>query len=173
MFAQAQSTGIDIRFSKYNGTPFAFQRVRWDYTNKLAEFWVLADTVYGNDSNTISPTGYLHMYWGNGTATDTSSGANVFDSATNNFQAVWHLQDTTDASSSGFAMTGSAKPAAAGSAISGGMIATADTFSGSTYLKAADSSSAKEIARLRLPFGGPLTLSAWVYFQLFPLPMAA
>ena len=41
--------------------------------------------VNGNDS-----TQFITMYWGNGTAVDSSNGAAVFN---NEFAGVWHLND--------------------------------------------------------------------------------
>jgi hypothetical protein len=170
VFAQAQSNGIDIRFTKYNGTSFPFQRMRWDNTNKLAEFWVLVDTVFGGDSAIISPTGYMQMFWGNGTVGDASNGASVFDSATNGYSAVYHLQDTTDASSSNFPLSAPSanKPTLASSAIFGGIIGVPDTFNGSTFLHEIDSTSAEFNSRLNFPFGGPYTYSAWAYIGKQP-----
>ena len=67
-FLQAQDSGQDIRFSKSNGTHLAYQVERWDRSNQLAEIWVRADTVYGNNGSQ-----YFTMYWGNSGAADSSN----------------------------------------------------------------------------------------------------
>lgn len=86
-FSQAQFTGADIRFTKPDNTPMKYEIERWDVVNKQAEIWVKVDTVYGN-----SCTQYISMYWGNLDASDTSNGADVFDT-TNKFIGVWHMNE--------------------------------------------------------------------------------
>ena len=66
-FSQAQDSGQDIRFSKSDGAHLPYQVERWDRSNQLAEIWVQADTVYGNNG-----TQYFTMYWGNSGRPDTS-----------------------------------------------------------------------------------------------------
>ncbi len=83
-FSQAQSGGQDIRFSNSSNTHIPYQIERWDNTNSLADIWVRVD-VLGNNS-----TQYITMYWGNGTAADSSNGGNVFQTS-NNFVGVWHM----------------------------------------------------------------------------------
>ena len=74
IMAKAAANGADVRFSKWDGTHFRYQRERWDAAKQLAEFWVLVDTVWGADSvnATKYPNGYLKMYWGNSAAADSS-----------------------------------------------------------------------------------------------------
>ena len=86
-FAQAQTDGGDIRFTKNDGTPVPFEIERWDPVSGLAEVWVKADTVRGNDSSQ-----YFTLYWGNPSATGLSSGAAVFDTS-NGFIGVWHMNE--------------------------------------------------------------------------------
>jgi hypothetical protein len=86
-FSQAQSAGADIRFTKQDNTPLKYEIERWDVVNKQAEIWVKVDTVYGNSS-----TQYISMYWGNWDASETSNGADVFDT-TNKFIGVWHMNE--------------------------------------------------------------------------------
>jgi len=89
VFAQAAAKGADIRFTKANHTTrLPHQRERYDAVNKVAEFWVLMDTVQPNSDNRI------RMYWGKSGAADSSNGAKVFDTA-NGFLGVWHLGDST------------------------------------------------------------------------------
>ncbi len=85
-FANADGDGHDIRFERQpTGTHLYYERERYDSTNALAEFWVLTDTVKGNDS-----TVWLRMYYGNASAGDSSNPSSVFDSA-NGFAGVWHF----------------------------------------------------------------------------------
>ena len=89
VFAAAAAKGADIRFSKANHvTRLPYQRERYDAVNKLAEFWVLVDSVFPNADNRI------RMYWGKAGAVDSSNGPEVFDTA-NGFVGAWHLGDST------------------------------------------------------------------------------
>jgi len=91
MFAQAGPNGTTIRFTKSDGvTRLSHQRERWDSVNKVAEFWVLTDSVQGNFDNR------LRVYWGKSGAADSSNGAQVFNSA-NGFISVSHLGDAQGA----------------------------------------------------------------------------
>ena len=87
-FSQTQTSGQDIRFSKWDGTHYNYQIERWNNTGKLAEIWVQVDTIYGSNSSQ-----YFKMYWGNTAATSNSNGPAVFDTG-NGFVGVWHLNDT-------------------------------------------------------------------------------
>jgi hypothetical protein len=88
IFNAALTGGVDIRFSKPSGTRLRFQRERWDAVARRAEFWVLMDTVKGNDSAIA-----LRIHWGKAGAPDSSRGSSVF-SAANGFIAVWHMNET-------------------------------------------------------------------------------
>lgn len=90
-FSQAMSNGFDVRFSKADSKPLYFEREHWSVKDSKAEFWVLIDTVKGNDS-----IQYIKMYWGNDTASDLSNSEAVFDTA-NSFAGVWHLGEYSDA----------------------------------------------------------------------------
>jgi hypothetical protein len=89
VFDSAQASGQDIRFAGAAGKHLPYQIERWNKASKLAEIWVLADSVKGNDSSAA-----IAMYWGMKTASDSSSGPSVFDTA-NGFQAVYHLSEPT------------------------------------------------------------------------------
>ena len=110
-FSEALSTGFDIRFAKSDGTHLKYERERWDDTNDLAEFWVLCDMIYGDNS-----TQYIKMYWGKTGASDSSSASDVFGTASGyDFSGVWHLaedggssgDDYKDATSNAYHGTGS------------------------------------------------------------------
>src|SRR5271157_2876192 len=100
-FAQTQAGGQDIRFSKADGTHIPYQIERFDQTNQVAEIWVKAD-VNGNDNSQ-----YISMYWGNGTAVDSSNGAAVFN---NGFVGAWHLNETGNINANGYADATGATP---------------------------------------------------------------
>ena len=44
-FAEALTTGYDLRFAKSDGTHLNYNRERHDDDNDLAEYWVLCDTI--------------------------------------------------------------------------------------------------------------------------------
>ncbi|MGA3050673.1 MAG: DUF2341 domain-containing protein, partial [Chitinispirillaceae bacterium] len=144
----------DIRFAKGNNLNmgYRYQVERWDTTDKLAEIWVLIDTVFSG-----STAQGIRMYWGNDTAQFLSSGPAVFN-AGNGFRAVWHLQDTNDACGN-LPLTGASKP----TPTAAGIIGVADSFNGTNqYLFTADSTSVNADT-LNFANGGPFTLSAWEY----------
>jgi hypothetical protein len=86
-FAQANAGGTDIRFSRSDTIRLPYEIERWDPVAGLAEVWVRVDSIFGNDS-----TQFITMYWGNAHATDSSSGAAVFDTS-NGFIGVWHMNE--------------------------------------------------------------------------------
>lgn len=91
-FSKADGAGHDIRFERRpTGTHLYYERERYDSTNALAEFWVLTDTVKGNDS-----TVWLRMYYGNASAGDSSNPTSTFSTG-NGFDAVWHFDTNSDA----------------------------------------------------------------------------
>ena len=97
-FNQAMAGGEDIRFTKPDGAPLAYEIEKWDPMNGIAELWVKVDTVLG-DNNSQN----IIMYWGastmdstgssRGSTTSQSNGAAVFDTV-NGFQGVWHLAES-------------------------------------------------------------------------------
>jgi hypothetical protein len=98
MFNQAKTNGEDLRLAKADSTPLSYEIERWDSAAGVAEVWVKADTVRGNDS-----TQYLTMFWGASTSSTTaqSNGNAVFD-ASRGFEGAWHLnQNCLDATSHG------------------------------------------------------------------------
>lgn len=87
-FSQAAPGGADLRFTKAGGSvPLAYEIERWDAAAESAEVWVRIDTVRGNSGDQ-----YIHMFWGNPAARDSSSGSAVFDTALG-FAGVWHLKE--------------------------------------------------------------------------------
>ena len=84
-FAQAQDNGGDIRFASSLGKKLSYQIERWNRASQLAEVWVLADSVKGNNG-----TQYITMYWGNPGVASKSNGSAVF-STSNGYAGVWHL----------------------------------------------------------------------------------
>ena len=90
-FTQAQSNGSDLRFTKQDNSPIAYEIERWDAAAGAAEVWVKMDTIFGGDSAQA-----ITMYWGNPGAPGASSSASVFDTG-NGFQGVWHLDGAAGA----------------------------------------------------------------------------
>jgi hypothetical protein len=144
VFSQAKSRGEDVRFAKADGSPLPFDVERWDPVTQQAEIWVKVDTIYGNDS-----THYITMLWGDSSATGSSKGAAVFDTA-NGFTAVWHLNagcsDITAAKHDGTNV---------GVTDTAGIIGGAKKFNGSGYVQ------------VQGLLGAPqsVTLSAWVHLD--------
>ena len=144
VFSQAKSGGEDVRFVKADGSPLPFEIERWDPAAQQAEIWVKVDTVYGNDS-----THNFTMLWGESSATGSSNGAAVFDTA-NGFAAVWHLDtDCSDVTS------GKHDGTNFGATDTVGIIGGAKKFDGSSYI---------QVPGL---LGTPqsITLSAWVHLD--------
>jgi hypothetical protein len=154
-FAQALDDGSDVRFASSLGKRLAYQIERWDRINQLAEIWVLADTVKGNNG-----TQYFTMYWGKTGVGTRSKGADVFDSS-NGFQGVWHFNEGTnstayDATVNGYngAASGTTTPAD-----TEGMVGRCRKYDGSTsYFSCTGTAGSK----LNFPQGGIYTISAWV-----------
>jgi hypothetical protein len=84
-FSQARGKGQDVRFTKADGTPLAYEIERWDSAAAAAAVWVRIDTVLGNSADQS-----FKMRWGMPTAPDNSDGPAVFDTA-DGYAAVWHL----------------------------------------------------------------------------------
>jgi hypothetical protein len=152
-FSQTQTNGSDIRFTKTDNAPLAYEIERWDAQASLAEVWVNVDTIIGNDS-----TQSFIMYWG-ASATSLSNSAAVFDT-TNGFQGVWHLGET--AGTTAFDATGNhyngtvsdTAPIAAN-----GAIGSCKQFDGvSNYIRVVDGAQSK----LNFSQTSPHTISAWV-----------
>jgi hypothetical protein len=144
IFSQAKNGGDDVRFVKADGSHLTFEIERWDPVAQRAEIWVKVDTIYGNDS-----THYITMLWGDSSATGSSKGAAVFDTASG-FTAVWHLN--TDCSD---ITTGKHDGTNFGATDTVGIIGGAKKFDGSSYI---------QVPGL---LGTPqsITLSAWVHLD--------
>ncbi len=87
-FTQAGEGGIDLRFTRPDGTALAHEIGRWDDATKTAEVWLRIDTLRGNDMTEVV------MYWGNGRA-GMEEIAPAFDTSAG-FGAVWHLDESND-----------------------------------------------------------------------------
>ena len=151
-FAQALAQGRDIRFVKNDSTPLPYEIERWDSAGSQAAVWVLLDTVYGNQRQTI------RMRWGNRFASDSSAAKTVFDT-TNGFAGVWHMTPTSlvapqlrDATSNG----GHASMYGMGTAtVVTGIAGNALNFNGaSQYVDAGNGTALSPAAQI--------TVSAWV-----------
>lgn len=151
-FAQAKTDGGDLRFTKNDGTPLPYEIERWDPVTELAEIWVKADTVYGNDSAQS-----ITLYWGNPTAANQSNGNAVFDTL-NGFQGIWHLAETDsiapDATGNRYNGTGQFTAPIAG------VIGNAQHFNGNSSNIRMNSTAG---GKLNFPENGHYMLSAWVY----------
>lgn len=152
-FSQAQPGGRDLRFSKINGRPLAFEIVQWDSSLGRAVAWVSIDTVYGG-----SASQYVRMHWGNPAALPASNPNAVFDTAFG-FAAVWHLEEEK----AGIGYSGlykDATPAAAdgddyvSSTSQAGVVANGHGFGGGD--KISTNSGVTEMA------AGDVTIAVWV-----------
>jgi hypothetical protein len=116
-FSRADRNGSDLRFTKENGEFLPYEIEQWDSAAGLADVWMHADTVYGNDD-----THAIVMYWGNPSAVSTSNSAAVFDSS-EGFLSVWHLDETANTQAGGYkdaTVQGNNLTAAAAGAIGNG-----------------------------------------------------
>ncbi|MGL1904100.1 MAG: DUF2341 domain-containing protein, partial [Fibrobacterales bacterium] len=95
IFAQAQTNGEDIRFAASDESPLDYEIERWDNAGQVAEIWVKVPTITGNSTTDIK------MYWGNSDAPSLSDGEEVFETS-NNFAAVWHLEEEGNTNSNGY-----------------------------------------------------------------------
>lgn len=151
-FSQAKSRGEDVRFVKEDGSSLPFEIDRWDPVTELAEVWVRADTIYGNDS-----THYFIMLWGDSSSTGSSNSCAVFDT-TNGFAGVWHLGQPEgtiipDATANGNAGTATATTTVAGA------VGTAQLFDGiSSMIR----TSGPAEDNLNFPEDSMFSVSAWV-----------
>ena len=154
-FTRAEPKGEDIRFAKFRGPPLSHEIERWDPITGLAEVWVKADTMYGNDS-----TQSIAMYWGNPSAAGSSNSMAVFDT-TAGFQGVWHLSDAVndpvrDATANGYH---GLSPDTARPQFAEGMVGMCRVFDGvNDYITMPYTANSK----LNFPANGNYTVSAWV-----------
>lgn len=158
IFSQAKADGSDLRFTKADdATRLPHQIESWNSAGRSAAVWVLVDTVRGNVNNQ-----HIRMHWGNASAADSSSGAQVFRTA-HGFQAVWHMNgasassDEADATANGLTATQNANPATATGMIAGARNIANSGNTVSQYFNVAGSAAA-----LDFPEGGNYTISAWV-----------
>jgi hypothetical protein len=155
-FSQAKPDGADIRFATAGNTPLPYEILHWDSGNRTARIWVRVDTIRGGDS-----VQSIIMYWGNGAARDSSSSANVFDTAVG-FQGVWHLNEegndpALDATANHYDGTACRM---AGAPPASGPIGNGRPFDGeSSFITMPNTASGK----LSFPGNGYFTVSAWVY----------
>jgi hypothetical protein len=93
VFTTSKGKGADIRFVRGNMTTrLPHQVERWDSAGRMAEIWVLVDSVPAGGTTDIK------MLYNKVGAADSSSprGRAVFDTS-NGFVSVWHLGDSTAA----------------------------------------------------------------------------
>jgi len=151
-FTQARNNGEDIRFAKRDNTFLPYEIERWDAIAGLAEVWVKADTVYGNDSAQA-----ITMYWDNIDAPAQSNGTAVFDTAAG-FAGVWHLGESGGAVASDATVNGINGIATATTPVAG-IVGTAQMFNGtSSFIEASGPAS----DRLNFQDNDPYSLCAWV-----------
>lgn len=155
-FDQARSDGLDICFTKQDGTPLPYEIEYWDRASGKAAVWVKVDTIYGNNN-----TQYINMYWGNPDVSTGSNSSAVFD-VSNGFQGVWHMAgkgtetvyDATDNQYDGtpYGMTIDA--------VVPGVIGDARYFDGKeNYVVMPNTASGK----LDMPQNGTYSISLWAY----------
>jgi MSHA biogenesis protein MshQ len=143
--ARATASGIDIYFTKLDGTPLPFERTHWDKTNGQLAAWVKVDL-----DSTI--TNAFELRYGDpGPATMPSSAA-VF---ANGFVSVWHLDDAL-ANTTVVDATGTANGTASG-------LATAQQVSAQLGGGFAFNGTSSQIAFTNhLTGNSPHTISAWI-----------
>jgi hypothetical protein len=146
---------IDIRFSGTNyAKSFPYQVDSWSSAGDSANIWVLVDTLFSNTTKNIV------MHYGNGSAADMSSGAQVFDTG-NGYQAVYHFSEATagnatDATINGLNGTNEGAPA-----VIPGVIGSARSFNGTSQYFYMNNSIGPS-GKVCFPAQGYYTLSAWI-----------
>ena len=151
-FTLVNNAGSPLGFQKSDGTALPFQIEQWDSINGRAAIWVLADTVFGNDSSR-----YFAVNW-NPSQPSPQNGAAVFDTA-NGFQAVWHFSDGANAIAQDATINAYNGSPSGPVTDTAGVIGAAKMFNGQTsYFAMAGTASGK----LNFPLNGPTTVSAWV-----------
>lgn len=84
-FANALSTGYDIRFTSADGsTSLSFERERWNQASQLGEFWVKLPSISSNSDTKF------YIYWGKAGATDAAVASSPYDAST---LGVWHMNE--------------------------------------------------------------------------------
>ena len=86
-FSKARGNGEDVVFRKTDGTVLPHEIERWESAGGVAELWVMADTVYGNDSAQV-----IELNCGEAAGVSGSDPHAVFDTS-NGFRGVWHLDE--------------------------------------------------------------------------------
>jgi hypothetical protein len=152
-FSQAAADGADLRFSKPDGTPLAYQIDHWDAAKREAAVWVALDTVRGNDSAQS-----FRMHWGKTGAVSRSDGPAVFGTA--GFAAAWHLEEEAAGTGTAGLYRNSAANANHGtdSLTAGdrtGVIGNGHYFSPGEYVRVPGATSALKPA-------GTVSVSAWI-----------
>lgn len=151
-FNQAMINGRDIRFTRENGQPLAYEIEQWDASAGQAAIWVKTDTVFGNDSSH-----FLTMYWGNPNVLDSSSSAAVFD-ISSGFAAVWHMGEPTGSTVQEATANGINGTATATTTVPGA-VGMAQSFDGtSSLIRTSVTSSSK----LNFSDSGVYSISVWV-----------
>jgi hypothetical protein len=86
-YADFKAGGVDIRFVTTGGVTLEHEIVNWN-TSGVSVVYFKASSIAASNGE------WVYMYYGNTAATDTQNAANVWS---NEFEAVWHLNDTSGA----------------------------------------------------------------------------
>jgi len=138
-YADAKVDGSDLRFTDASGVLIPHEIETWT-PGGTSYVWVRVPAIAAN-----SASGYIHLYYGNPSATSTADGAAVWSG----YGAVWHLDgDAQDSTANANHGTQSATTTAAGRAGS------SLYFNGSAYVDV--------LTPVNLGITGTLTLEAWI-----------
>ncbi len=162
VFAQAKTTGGDLRFTR-GGTgdtsQLPYELNKYNAANQTALIWVKTDSVQGNNA-----TQSINMYWGKSSATTTSDSTKVFVPS-NGYATVLHLnkRGTAGAAVTYNDATGQGNNGLADASITD----TAGVFDRAAYLHCTGTGSsylAGDSITIAGLLGSPatLTLSTWV-----------
>lgn len=150
VFAQAKAGGVDIRFTKADGTTRLHHEIdHWNSSTETAAIWVLMDAIQGNTAEQ-----FFVMHWGKADAADSSNSAAVF-SPSNGYIGVWHMNgtvDETDRTGNGNTAVAAGSPGSTTGIIGNGRTLSRD---GSQHFVVADHASLNSVT-------DGFTLSAWV-----------
>jgi hypothetical protein len=152
-FSRAAAEGSDLRFSKPDGAPLAYQIDHWDAGRREAAVWVVLDTVRADDS----AQAFL-MHYGKPEAVSLSDGQAVFGAA--GYAAAWHLEEDAAGTGQAGLYRNSASASdhgtdSLGTSDRGGVIGNGHYFALGEYVRVPNASAA-------LKPDGDFAISAWV-----------
>ncbi|MHC4663132.1 MAG: DUF2341 domain-containing protein [Planctomycetota bacterium] len=125
VFGDAQANGEDARFLDPDGTPLYYEIVSWDQSGQFAEVWVKVPNIPAG-----STTDYIWIYYDNPDAVDAQNKEGVWE----NFEAVYHFEESASDFLDSSANRGFSRPAGGGAVITNeGQVGNNSAFDGVSW----------------------------------------